>query len=284
MVSGEQFVDEAIYSAQSANTHMPEVDTAIATTEVNQDLTTFDYVIELDEAQRKVVEGRNWLIDSTIKPDLSPFEQTLYLDSDTYIANDVSELFGLLDKFDLAITRVPQQPPVPELPEPWHLYNCGVILYRDSQEVRHFLNRWSEIYNQILEDQEQPEDQPAFAKALYECDDLQWYTLPRRYNVRFPRRGVLADEAKIIHGRHPAGLDKVSSELNQSKGLRVFRERSFRFTPATVVYDRPTLRYSLENYVTEYGLWYTLKRASAYAVDAVLGTDMRKEIGKENND
>jgi hypothetical protein len=277
-VTGERFVREAAQSAESVHAQMPAVETAIATTDVHLDLGVFDRVIELDVAEQRTVNGRQWLIDSTIDPDLSPFERTLYLDSDTYLCEDVTELFDLLDQFDMAVSRVPNQPAVEDLPEPWNLYNCGVILYRDSSRTREFLNRWMEVYHDMIAEQDQPEDQPAFVKALYESERLRWYTLPRRYNVRFPRVGSLANRAKIIHGRPGAGRERVATELNRSERLRIFRPHSYRSTPATVVHDRATLRYYLEQSIATQGLGYTVKRGFGYVVDELFGTNLQQRL------
>lgn len=273
MAVGDQFIDEATQSARSVHTQMPDIETAIATTQTGRDLSVFNHIIELDQGRQKTVNDRTWLIDSTIDPDLSPFDRTLYLDSDTYVCDDIRELFGLLDDFDLAVARKPEKDPVDGLPEPWHLYNCGVIAYRDSAETREFLKRWKQIYLNLLETQEEPEDQPAFAKALYESNNLQWYTLPREYNVRFPRRGSVSGEVKIVHGRHSVGLKQIARELNSSENIRAFRERSYFFSPAAVVHDRGTARYRFEKNFARYGLRFTLKRTLAYLSDRILGTN-----------
>jgi lipopolysaccharide biosynthesis glycosyltransferase len=260
MATGEQFIDEAIKSSRSVHNGMPDIDTAIVTRGDNSELQEFDHIIGKDQLRQKTVGKRTWLLDSTIKPGLSPFDRTLYLDSDTYVSTDIGELFDLLDNFDLAVASKPDKEPIPDLPDPWHEYNCGVIAYKDSVNTRSFLSEWNEIYENALEKQDQPEDQPAFAKALFRSTDLKWYTLPRKYNVRFPRRGTLAGEAKIIHGRHPQGLASIAEELNKSSDLRIFQEKSYLFNPAVDIKHSRSLRYSFEESLTEHGLLGTIKK------------------------
>jgi hypothetical protein len=252
---------------------MPEIDIAIATGDGGYDLDPFDQVIRLDQARQETQGERDWLLDSTLDPDLSPFDKTLYLDSDTYVCTDVSELFDLLDQYELAISRVPNQPSVTDLPKPWHLYNCGVIAYRDTEPMRALLSDWQTRYRSQLNNQDRPVDQPAFAQALYHSD-VRWFTLPREYNVRVPRRGSLANDVKIVHGRHPAGLDQIANELNCGYNLRIFREQSYRSTPAFTVQTKPTVRYRLEREMTTNGVVHTLAQAVVYGTDQLFGTNL----------
>lgn len=278
LASGVEYVAEAATSARSVAEAMPGTETAIATDTLSADLSAFDRVIERD-METEVIDGREWLLNSTVPPGVSPFDKTLFLDSDTYVASDVSELWGLLDQYDLAVARTPQQPFVDGVPEPWGLYNCGVIAYRDSKQTRAVLADWRERYRERLHTQDGAADQPAFLAALHASESLRWFTLPRRYNVRVPSRGELTHDAKIVHGRHyGASLAEVEAELNRTAGHRVYRERSYLFPPTLTVRDRGTFRYHAERSIRERGLGYTLARALAYGVDRVLGTDFQERV------
>lgn len=270
MVTGQRYLEEARLSAESAASAMPDVDRAIATDATETDLDAFDQVIEY-EFERQEIDGRSWLMNSTIPPSLSPFDRTLYLDSDTYLATDVTEVFDLLEDFDLAMCPSPKRTQVEALPEPWHRFNCGVIAYRDTPDVRTFLDRWNEIYRQHLHERDDPIDQPSFAEALAETE-LRWFNLPRQYNVRVPRRGQINRKAKIIHGRHPAGLEQVAKVLNQSHRHRVYRDRSWWTGQTHKVYDRGTLRYHVERTLSNYGPLTLLHVTAAYTADKLLGT------------
>lgn len=272
LVVGNKYVNEARNSANSVRKHMPDIDIAIATDDGGYNLDPFDQVIRLNQVRQETQGERDWLLDSTLDPDLSPFDKTLYLDSDTYVCADVSELFELLDQYDLAVARVPNQPQVAGLPEPWHLYNCGVIAYRDTKPTRELLSDWQTRYRSQLENQDRPVDQPAFAQALYHSD-LRWFALPREYNVRVPRRGTLANDVKIIHGRHPAGLAKIADELGHSQNLRVFREKSYSSTPAFTVRTKPGIRYRIEREIKHNGLLHTSAQAAVYSIDKIFKTD-----------
>lgn len=223
---GEEYVDEATRSAKTVREHMGDVEIAIATDSEEYDLDAFDHVIQKDESSQAQTGDRTWLGDTSLDPDLSPFEKTLYLDTDTYLCDDVNELFELLDRYELAIARHPEQKRVESLPEPWHIYNCGVIAYRDTPGVRQLLDNWARIYRHRVKIQDYPAEQPSFAEALY-VSDIGWYTLSQRYNIRFTdygRAGYITDDPKIVHGRD-ADPEVVVESLTRVDGPRTYRPR-----------------------------------------------------------
>lgn len=121
---------------------------------------------------------------------LSRFERTLYLDSDIRIIADLSELFNLLDKFDLALAHAHarNQPQTNstwnlELPPSFPQYNGGVILYNSAKpEVIKFLNDWKDAYHHSGFDK----DQVTLRELLWKSD-LRLHTLPPEYNIRYER-------------------------------------------------------------------------------------------------
>jgi len=274
IASGESYVTEAARSAASIREHT-SLPTALAT-DTPVDTSAFDHIVDYD-CERVTVDGRDWLLNSTIPAGLSPFDRTLYLDTDTLVRADITSLFDCLDDYELAVARVPERPPVAGRPDYWRLFNCGVILYRETPAVAALFEDWRDRYRATAATG-QPEDQPAFAQALFDSD-VRWYCLPREYNVRAPRRLQLAGKVKIVHGRHPAGLDAVARELEQSTSPRVVRERSRWLRPACKVDARGTLRYHVEAALENHG-WRTLARVgAAYVLDSVLGTDRMREFG-----
>jgi hypothetical protein len=276
MAIGEDHVAEAARSSQSAKEHMPDIRTAIAVDNTDYDLTAFDDVLLLDDNKTETIDGRTWFVNSTIPPDLSPYDKTIFLDNDTYLTDSVYEVFDILDQFELAIARTPGHPDdgIEDLPDVWSHYNCGVIAYKNTTGVKDLLEKWDNIYWDLLDEQEDYKDQPAFARALYKSD-IRWYELPREYNVRVPRRGKLAGKAKIIHGRHKIGLENIARQLNRTDNLRVFRERSKFLKPAFIVKDRGSFRYHTEVTLSRHGPIMFLKVLFAYVIDRLFGTNLR---------
>jgi len=212
IASGEEYVSEAITSAESVRKHMPDVDIALVTDDDIRS-TAFDDILDLNDAYPSFGI-------STIKPNLSPYDRTLFLDSDTYVTEPVDDLFGILDDHHMAFTQSPGRLSVKGLPDPWVEFNTGVIAYRSSSETDAFFSRWQDLHEESL-DAGVERNQPSFARTVYESD-IDYFVLPREYNCRIPRFGYLAHDAKIVHGRHTVSLSEVADRLNGPSDRRVY--------------------------------------------------------------
>ena len=83
----------------------------------------------------------------------SPYEETLFLATDTKILNPIDSMFDLLKKFDMGIAPGPMtQNPVDEkdllneIPDTFPEVNTGVILYRKTPKMIRFLEEWKTTY------------------------------------------------------------------------------------------------------------------------------------------
>jgi hypothetical protein len=201
----------------------------------------------------------------------SPYDQTLFLDSDTFVVADVSELFDLLDRFHLAATHdrsyVDWFPPEAGVPAPFREFNTGVIVYRKSDEIGRFFNDCLAWYDKLSALPAptprflgQFPDQPAFRAAAYH-GDLRAAMLTFEYNCRFPYFGSASGEIKILHGReflsgfHPGELERAAAGLNRTKAPRVFiAGRVWALAKTTSPYSRRIARGS-QRYLPPHWLW-----------------------------
>lgn len=76
----------------------------------------------------------------------SPFEQTLFLDTDTYVVRDPLPLFGLLRHYDFCTQFGGAQFNHPGGLEHQARACSGMMLFRNSAEVRGVFARWDEEY------------------------------------------------------------------------------------------------------------------------------------------
>jgi hypothetical protein len=117
---------------------------------------------------------------------LSPFAKTLYLDSDVRVIDDLSDLFRLLERYEMAGAHVRYRS-VPkrlrknklDLPQAFPQINCGVLLYRKCERVDKLFQSWIDIYR----DDGFTRDQIPFREALW-LSDVKFYAFGPEYNMR----------------------------------------------------------------------------------------------------
>lgn len=224
IATGEEFQKEAAVSAQSVRSTMPTINIAIITDSyIPSDI--FDKVIIVDDPNQSFTDQIRFLPNS-------PYDKTVYLDTDIYMHEPVDELFSLLDQFDIGVAHAQGGTswPVQKIPSSFPEYNSGVVAYR-SRNIQDFCEKWMVNYHEIKGNK--PQNQPSFRKTLYESD-LRIGTLPREYNCMFRHPGHVNGTVKLFHGRlididgPGAGMyqnpKKAMERINQHNGSRVFTQ------------------------------------------------------------
>lgn len=236
VATGSKFVDEALISIRSVKKQMPDLSVSLFT-----DLHEFvsmppagvDSVFLLTEVTQSCLDKMYPLVES-------PYEKTLFLDTDTYMCDRVDELFEVLEKYDIAAAHPPfrVQYEIPDIPECFPEPNTGVILFKKSPGAFDVLHRWPEEYkSQIASECKPHHDQHSFRAALYHST-AHFLVLPHEYNFRSigPNFAGKGSKVKIIHGRH-ASFEKVAARLNANLDYRVFLDHPFRaFTHELLTY------------------------------------------------
>jgi hypothetical protein len=202
--TGQKYYIETVRSAKSAKKLMPSIPIVLFTDQQPNvdDASLFDLV--------NIISNPTFSFNDKIKPlKETPFNKTLFVDTDTVFIDNVEELFQLLDKFDLAYCHAPlrigpgKKNRIRNVPDCFPEANTGVVAYKNTPTFQMFVNKWDRIYSRQREKPSPPShDQPAFRKALY-GSNISSYVLPPEYNMRTPMpmykgRGLTA---KILHGR-----------------------------------------------------------------------------------
>jgi len=118
----------------------------------------------------------------------TPFKKTLFVDADTRVVADFTDVFMLLDKYDVAMThamrRAHKNPRFWNIPLPYSFpqLNSGVFLYRTNEKVLEFLAKWKEAFHTAGIGK----DQVTLRELLW-LSDLKIYVLPPEYNVRYQK-------------------------------------------------------------------------------------------------
>ena len=203
--SGESFIAEAVRSARSSLRHNALPHLLFASGEVER-------VEGLSVARFE--PSANPYVDKIANIRRSPFERTIYLDSDTFVVDEITHLLALLDHYDIAVAFAPAYRGLadPEVPKAFYEFNTGVLAWRASERMSAFMRSWEETYVAWLHDEPfagagkasrgRRADQPAFRRCAWQ-HGLRLFVLAPEYNFRLGYPATVVERVRVIHGAHP---------------------------------------------------------------------------------
>jgi hypothetical protein len=222
-----RYVQLLCISAERLKTMMPDLPITVFS-QFPIDNPCFERVIRVEPSS-------DGFYDKTRLIRQSPYQKTIFVDADIYVAQPFPELFALLDKFDCAACHEEYADtdwfhsyPLPEIPSSFPEFNTGILLFNRSPRIDRLLAQWDELYQQFLK--QKPgvaiNDQPFFRAAVYHSD-IRIATLTREYNCKFRGQGYLTGPVKILHGNVDMKFDlpqieQALSALNASDRPRVY--------------------------------------------------------------
>jgi hypothetical protein len=121
----------------------------------------------------------------------SPFKNTIYLDSDTVIVRNISDMFEVLNRFDIAVTndyarkRTKYSKLVPEyseIPYAFSEVNGGIMAYNDSLATNTFFAMWKEYFYKYFKETN-GWDQVSLRISLWRSN-VRIHHFPFEYNIR----------------------------------------------------------------------------------------------------
>ncbi len=173
---GRDHVDVARRSAASVKRSNPDLGTTIWCKD-GDDTSGFDQAFFIPEGLKR--PKVNVLGDS-------PYDETLFLDNDTIIRDDLSTMFDLLQKYEMCGAQVilwhrprHQKKIDLNLPETFPEINTGVLLYRKTEGVLALFKDWADTFAKSG----MGIDQPSFREVLWRSD-IAFYVLPTQFNKR----------------------------------------------------------------------------------------------------
>ena len=202
IASGKKYIRAAIRSAKSVRKFCSELPIHLYSDwqnySFNFDISTFPF----SSVEKIIDPHRRSKVDYLAK---TPFDQTLYLDTDTALNADIRDMFRILERFDIAIAHAHRRNDLSrlgtwriELPQAFPQFNSGVFLYRKTPAVLRFLQEWSSCFKEAGFRQ----DQMTLRELLW-LSDLRMATLPPEYNVRYIKYHYLWSKSeatvKIFH-------------------------------------------------------------------------------------
>ena len=228
--SSIDFVKEAIFSANSLKKIHPESHITLFTDkEIIKDKDCpFDNIIIVELN----IRSKQDVLQNT------PYEKTIFIDTDTYINGNIKELFDMLDKFECIAChdcyskkRVFNIPEYMNIPTAFNEINSGVFGFKKCENFNKMINLWNHYYHKYKEITNE-QDQPSCRIACWESN-IKLYILPLEYNTR--SKGVKCKVLNYIKKGDPRfnknhfntnifhwhGLDKLRSvnEMNNQANV-----------------------------------------------------------------
>ncbi|WP_103019800.1 putative nucleotide-diphospho-sugar transferase [Salinibacter altiplanensis] len=224
--TGDQYVEEAIQSARQVR-KVHDEDIGVVLFSDRADVGgPFTEVYALDPP----AHDRTDKIGAMMR---SPFERTIFLDTDTYVTEDLRDVFELLDRFDVAACHAPGRRMSlgnssgwdnyhPDVPDSFSAYNSGLFAYKSNDKTEKFIKEWKRAYEKENTKKEKPlQDQPILREVLYEKKDVRIATLPPEYNFRVNFCGFAHGKIRMIHGRSK-DVESTEREINRTIRKRVY--------------------------------------------------------------
>lgn len=221
---GGRLYREAAKSAKSVRCHSPNVPTCMMTdTPDRVPKGAFDEIITIPRPSNT----RRPMYCKIHALQKSPYGHTLFLDADTYVCDDVTPAFSILDTYDfaagLAPRRFEREHDLPEsvpdwFPEP----NTGTMFLRKSAHTARLLQEWENLYTKY----DLWIDQPALRAAVWQAvrRGMRFYWLPPEYGCRIMAIVALGQKAIILHGRKE-DLSITCKRINEHHGIRTYIPR-----------------------------------------------------------
>lgn len=215
VATGSGYLEEARRSAESLRRCNPGIPVCLVTdAPLCGAGEPFDQVVLCAGAEHKP-------IDKLLAFDC-PFERAVFLDADTRVFGDLSPLFTLLEKFDLALHQDVNRGwnyDLPDVPVAFTEFNTGVIAFRRNEATAAFFAEWRKNYDDLNRTQGLVNDQPAFRRTLYHSS-LRIAPLPSEFHFLGNFPNYLFWKVRLIHGR--GDLDRMARQIDVTLGGRAY--------------------------------------------------------------
>lgn len=167
------YYEAAKCSAESLLEFYPEAKITLFTHEEwvePEDYDIFDQIIT--DGVPKDKRAKLWALSKT------PYELTMYVDCDTYIQHeDIKNVFDCILDSELCFTRNrPYNAKITTLDNGAEMiYHCGILLYRNTPEVKNLMDDWYKYY---WKQQEEEFDMTPYSELARPWDTFtMWYLL-----------------------------------------------------------------------------------------------------------
>ncbi len=215
VATGARYIAEACLSAASLRAAMPAARIALVTDAPPLDAAhLFDTVLVRTDVQHRP-------IDKLLAWE-APFERCVFLDTDTHVSGDLSELFDVLETHDLAATPETLRGlhyQLPGVPGAFSEFNTGVIAFRRTAATAAFFQSWRADYQRLHASHGFVSDQPAFRWSAFR-GPARVAPLPSEFHFLALTPNYVMWQVRLVHGR--GDLPALSRDLNAQLGARAY--------------------------------------------------------------
>jgi hypothetical protein len=216
IAAGDKYVAEAIEAARSIREVMPSLPMTLFAHRV--------FESDLFESVQLIENPAYSWADKARNLQRTPYDRTAYIDCDTYVCRDITQLFDLLDHFDLLVAHDTERTKAdqPDIPRAFPEMNCGFIVYEKTRAAA-FLNAWLDAFEKDLQAEGKwAMDQRSFRAVLLRSR-VRFYVLPPEFHCFLWEPAFVCGEVAVLHGRHHLPLKTLAEQANASTGPRIFK-------------------------------------------------------------
>jgi hypothetical protein len=224
IATGEACYREAVKSAKSLRAHNKALCLALFSDRESVD-PVFDIYEQIQDPMFSTFDKVRYLWKT-------PFNETLYLDSDTFVTADLEPMFSSLKYCDFlgALAHGADSPRSAYAEVPGCLWeiNGGVLLFKRTDAVQKMLASWYDEYKRVKElmkaspygGKRYERDQPSLRHLVWQSSGVRVGILPPEYNFLRYFGSVAWGKALIVHGR--GNIEEVAEQVNRYTGNRIY--------------------------------------------------------------
>lgn len=223
--TGDECYQECLGSVRSLKRHNPDLSVTLYTDQKEVDSIYDNHVV--------IEQPHYSMVDKMCNIWKTPYDETLFIDTDTYITGSLDEYFDVLEYCDFAGTiesaRGWWYEGEMDIPRGLCDINGGVLCFKNTPAVMSALRQWHSEFEETAGWLKKygpgkwyvTNDQPSLRKLIWTNRDIRVAILPDEYNALRLFGTRLWGQAKIVHGR--GDIVRIAEEMNAHAGdNRVF--------------------------------------------------------------
>jgi hypothetical protein len=215
VATGSGYVEEARRSAGSVRRHHPQIPICLITDQPVRP----DEIFTIVQPPRGPVEHKP--IDKLLALE-APYERCVFLDTDTWALDDLTPIFSLLDRFEVAAHQDVNRGwnyELPDVPLTFSEFNTGVLAFRNEPAVHELFREWLRYYRELRTTLGFVNDQPSFRRAMFHSR-LRIAPLPSEFHFlgNFPNYTLW--KVRLIHAR--GDYAQIARDVNTTLGGRAY--------------------------------------------------------------